>query len=368
MRYSMSELYSAHMASDETIFLTGFPGFIASRLLRRLAREGGRFLLLVQPALAARAHEELNSIAAETNRSLSDFTVVQGDITQANLGMSGADLDRAGVEATTIFHLAAVYDLAVSRELAMHVNVEGTRNVNQFARSLPLLRHYHYVSTCYVAGRRTGVILENELRHSAGFRNYYEETKYLAEVEVDALKSELPITIHRPSVVCGDSKTGETAKYDGIYYLIRYLLKWPSLLSILNIGNSVVSLNLVPVDFVVNAMTALAREPKAIGKTVQLADPTPLTTRQLFNEIARQLAGWQSLATLPASVVESSLMLSVSPRVTGLPHSAVPYFFLKQTYDTAESTQMLAPHGISCPPFQSYVGAIVDYAAGHPVI
>ena len=167
--------------------------------------------------------------------------------------------DRARSETTTVFHLAAIYDLAVAQELGMRVNVEGTRNVNLFARSLSRLRHYHYVSTCYVAGKRTGIIYEHELEHTAGFRNFYEETKYLAEVEVDQLKSEMPITIHRPSVVCGDSETGETVKYDGIYYLIRYILKWPALISALNIGNSVVSLNLVPVDFVVNAMAAFGQ-------------------------------------------------------------------------------------------------------------
>ena len=258
--------------------------------------------------------------------------------------MSEADLQRTLAETTSIFHLAAIYDLAVSRELGMRVNVDGTRNVNQFARSLSSLRHYHYVSTCYVAGKRTGVILENELRHTAGFRNHYEETKYLAEVEVDELKSELPVTIHRPSVVCGDSGTGETMKYDGIYYLIHYLRKWPTLLSLFNIGNSAVSLNLVPVDFVVNAIAALAQDRRAIGKTVQLADPNPLTTRELFNEIARTLGGREALVTLPASLVESSLMLPVSPRMTGLPHSAVPYFFLEQTYDTLQATHLLAPH------------------------
>jgi len=356
------------MLSDETIFLTGFPGFIASRLLRRLASDGGRYLLLVQPSLLERAHQELRGIAEVVGKSLSDFAILQGDITQPELGMAQADLDRSRAEATTIFHLAAIYDLAVAREIGMLVNVEGTRNVNRFASSLPRLRHYHYVSTCYVAGKRTGIIHENELRHSAGFRNHYEETKYLAEVEVEELKSELPITIHRPSVVCGDSKTGETVKYDGIYYLIRYILKRPSLLSAVNIGNSAVSLNLVPVDFVVDAMWALARESLAIGRTVQLADPNPLTTRELFNAIARTLAGREALATLPASLVESSLMLSVSPRMSGLPHSAVPYFFLKQTYDTAQAQQLLASRGISCPPFQSYVGAIVDYAARHPAL
>lgn len=356
------------MLAEETVFLTGFPGFIASRLLRRLAREGARFLLLVQPAFAERAQQELKTIAEHSGRSASDFALLPGDITEPNLGMSPADLETARSQATILFHLAAIYDLAVARDTGLRVNLEGTRHVNEFARSLPGLHHYHYVSTCYVAGKRTGRVLENELPHEAGFRNYYEETKYLAELEVEALKSELPVTIHRPAVVCGDSRSGETAKYDGVYYLIRYLLKWPAVLSVFNIGNSEVALNLVPVDFVVEAMATLARDPLSLGKTIQLADPAPLTTRELFNAIARCIKGRESRLTLPASLVEFSLMLPLAPRLSGLPHSGVPYFFLKQNYDTARAGELLKPHGISCPPFESYAGTIVDYAARHPTL
>jgi nucleoside-diphosphate-sugar epimerase len=356
------------MLTNETTFLTGFPGFIATRLLRRVAKDGARFLLLVQPAFADRAQKELVKVAELAGRSISDFALLPGDITEPDLGMSPADLQRARSESTILFHLAAIYDLAVARDLALCVNVDGTHNVNNFARSLDALKHYHYVSTCYVAGKRTGKILETELRHDAGFRNYYEETKYLAELEVEALKSDLPITIHRPSVVCGDSRTGETAKFDGIYYLIRYLLKWPAALSAFNIGNSEVALNLVPVDFVVEAMATLAQDPNSQGKTVQLADPAPLTTRELFDTIARCIGGRESRVTVPASLVEFSLMLPLAPRITGLPHSGVPYFFLKQTYDTTQSSELLKPHGISCPPFASYAQTIVDYAARHPVL
>jgi thioester reductase-like protein len=352
--------------SDDTIFLTGFPGFIASRLLRRLATDGARFLLLVQPAFAQRAQSEIQRLAAETGRPVSDFTLLSGDITEPDLGMSPTDLATVRAEATILFHLAAIYDLAVAQTLALSVNLDGTHNVNAFARSLPALAHYHYVSTCYVAGKRTGRILERELRHEAGFRNYYEETKYLAELEVEALKSELPVTIHRPSVVCGDSRTGETAKYDGVYYLIHYLLKWPVLLSTLNIGNDDVALNLVPVDFVVEAMATLAREPRSVGKTVQLADPSPLTTRELFDTIARCVAGKESRVTVPAGIVHTSLMLPLAPKLTALPHSAVPYFFLKQTYDTTQAAELLEPHGVVPPPFASYVEAIVDFAKRHP--
>jgi thioester reductase-like protein len=355
------------MSTEETIFLTGFPGFIAGRLLRRLARDGSRFLLLVQPAFAERARTEIENIARDSGRSAADFVVLSGDITAPNLGLSATDLEIARAESTVVFHLAAVYDLAVARELALRVNVAGTRNVNEFVRALPQLRHYHYVSTCYVAGKRTDRILENELRHEAGFRNYYEETKYLAELSVEALKSELPVTIHRPAVVCGDSRTGETAKYDGVYYLIHYLRKWPAVLSAFNIGNSEVALNLVPVDFVVEAMSVLAREPKAIGKTLQLADPQPLSTRELFNSISRCIAGRESRLTLPASLVHTSLMLPLAPKVTALPHSAVPYFFLKQTYDTTQATELLRQHNVSCPRFESYVKTVVDYATRHPL-
>jgi thioester reductase-like protein len=356
------------MLTEETIFLTGFPGFIAGRLVHRLSRESGRFLLLVQPSFVERAQKELALIAAKNGRSISDFTVLPGDITAPNLGMSSADLAIARAESTLLFHLAAIYDLAVARDIGLRVNLEGTRNVNEFARSLSQLRHYHYVSTCYVAGKRTGRILETELQHEAGFRNHYEETKYLAELEVEALKSDLPITIHRPAVVCGDSRSGETAKYDGIYYLINYLLKWPAVLSAFNIGNRDVSLNLVPVDFVVEAIATLARDPLAVGRTLQLADPDPLTTRELFNTIARSITGRESRVTLPASAIQASLMLPLAPKITGLPHSGVPYFFLKQTYDTAQAGQLLEPHGVSCPPFASYAGTIVDYAARHPVL
>lgn len=327
-----------------------------------------KFLLLVQSALIGRATQEIDRLAGKTGRPSEDFTILAGDISAPNLALSPHDLALARSETTRIFHLAAIYDLAVSQDLAERVNVAGARNMNQFARSVRDLYHYHHVSTCYVAGKREGVILETELRHDAGFRNFYEESKYFAELEVESMKPELPITIHRPAVVCGDSKTGETAKYDGVYYLIHYLLQWPGALSLLNIGNHVVSLNLVPVDFVVDALSALAMDDSAIGKTVQLADPNPLTTHQLFNAIAKSINGGRSRITVPPSWVQFFLMLPPSPKITGLPHHAVPYFFVKQTYDSTQAQRLLTQHNIRCPPFADYVDTIVEHAARHPAM
>ena len=356
------------MADRETLFVTGFPGFIANRLLERLARRECDFVLLVQPSFVTRALDEIERIARLSGKSVGDFQIVEGDISEPRLALSDADLELVQDQTTRVFHLAAVYDLAVPQDVALRVNVGGTRNVVDVARSIPQLRQFHHVSTCYVAGKREGVILETELRHDAGYRNFYEESKYLAELEVEKAKRDLPVTIHRPAVVCGDSQTGETGKYDGVYYLIHYLLRWPSVLSLINIGNHEVSLNLVPVDFVVDAMAAIAFDERAIGLTLQLADPAPLTTNQLFNAIAKSIDGRRSRITAPRSWVYFFLMLPPSPRLTGLPHHAVPYFFVKQVYDSTQAQQLLAPHGIRCPPFPVYVDRIVDYAHRHPII
>ena len=346
--------------------MTGFPGFIAGRLVERLADKETQFFLLVQRKFVDGATTMAERIAFEQGVPSENFAVVPGDITATDLGIASADLETIRNETTDIFHLAAAYDLAIDRDIARAVNLEGTKNVNAFAREVKDLRRYNYISTCYVAGKRKGKIRETELEHHAGFRNHYEETKYLAEQEVEELKDTLPITIFRPSVVVGDSQTGETAKYDGIYYLIHYLRKWPAALRMINVGNKNVRLNLVPVDFVVESIAALSRDEDAIGKTIAIADPKPMATAELFDAIAQRLTGKRSMVTPPARLVELSLMTPMSPPITGLPHSGVPYFFLSQTYDTGVADELLEKHGVKCPNFADYVGNLVDFVEKHP--
>src|SRR5688572_15550431 len=160
------------MSFRETIFLTGFPGFIAERLVLRLARSDTQFFLLVQPQFVDKASLAVERISNQTSTPLENFALIEGDITKPNLGISDADLETIHEETTDLFHLAAAYDLAVDRDTARRVNLEGTRNVNDLCRNLPNLRRYNYISTCYVSGRRVGRILENDLEHNAGFRNF----------------------------------------------------------------------------------------------------------------------------------------------------------------------------------------------------
>lgn len=356
------------MEFKETIFLTGFPGFIAERLVERLVTSETQFFLLVQKSFYEKAAQDVKKISEKTNLSPNNFVLIEGDITEKNLGVSAENAEKIRNETTFVYHLAAVYDLAVEKDLAFSVNLEGTKNVNDFVKTIVNLRRYNYISTCYVAGKREGLILETELEHDAGFRNYYEETKYLAEISVEKLKAEIPTTIFRPSVVVGDSQTGETAKYDGIYYLIQYLRKFPALLRLINVGNSEVKLNLVPVDFVVEGIAALANDDEATGKTIALADPNPLTTEQLFDAIAVSLTNKKSILHPPEVLIEKALLMSVTPSISGLPHSAVPYFYISQTYDTSVASHLLKKYNVFCPNFADYVGNLIKFIEAHPQI
>src|SRR5947207_15990900 len=122
--------------NNETIFVTGFPGFLATRLVKRLATEGARFILLTQPAFLNAAREAVQQIIRETEAPVENFRLVDGDITQPDLGLSLDELAQARRETGTIFHLAAIYDLAVAQDVAARVNVEGTLNMNEFAKTV----------------------------------------------------------------------------------------------------------------------------------------------------------------------------------------------------------------------------------------
>ncbi len=188
------------------ILFTGFPGFLGSALLPRvLARaEGDEAVCVVQAKFAPLAEERRRQIEREHPETAGRIRLVEGDITRAGLGIDGSDVATGSVR--EIYHLAAIYDLGVTRAVGMKVNVEGTRRVLDLAEECAHLERLQYVSTCYVSGRWAGVYTEDDLEKSQEFNNFYEETKFLAEVDVQrAMRSGLPATIYRPAIVVGDS-------------------------------------------------------------------------------------------------------------------------------------------------------------------
>ena len=339
------------------MLLTGYPGFIGRRLADRLVEAGAGVTALVEPRMGPAARE------ASGGR----VEVVEGDIAQRRLGLADADWDRL-TEVRHVFHLAAVYDLGVPLELAQRVNVDGTGNVLELCRACSRLERFNYVSTAYVAGVRRGVVYEHELTLGQDFKNHYESTKFQAEVWVRQELDRVPTTIYRPAIVVGDSRTGETQKFDGPYFLLR-VISWCERhgLPIPQFGRSNAPFNVVPVDFVLDAMLAGALEPAAAGQTFHLVDPEPVTAAELLRILAEAYSGRAPGYRLPSRLVASALRApAVRKAFGGAPRESIRYLNHPVRFDVRRASDVLgAAAGLRVPRFAEYAPALVSFFREH---
>jgi thioester reductase-like protein len=353
------------------LLMTGFPGFLGSALLPRLLarREGSRAICLVQAHHLGTAQERLDGLVAAHPHVTDRVELVVGDITVPDLGLDPAATDVLD-EVTEVWHLAAVYDLTVAEELARRVNVDGTAHVLARCRELPALERLQYVSTCYVSGRYPGEFAEDDLEAGQAFHNHYEATKFEAEVLVrKAMADGLPATIYRPGVVVGDSRTGETQKYDGPYFVARFLRRQRLPFAVMPAVDDDLRTSLVPCDFVLDAMDVLSVLDRSLGRTYALTDPDPPTNRQVAEVFARHLG--KRLVWLPLPLGVSRLALGTVPgleRLLGLPPELLDYFDTPTTYATTNTTADLAGTGVACPPFESYARRLLSFMVAHPEI
>ncbi|HEV7500776.1 MAG TPA: SDR family oxidoreductase [Vicinamibacteria bacterium] len=352
-------------AGPRTVLFTGFPGFIGLRLLPRLMEllPGAGFACLVQERFLAAARQGLDEIAAAHPPLAGRARLVTGDITVPGLGLAAEDAATLKDSLTSAYHLAAVYDLAVTREAGRRINVAGTQEVLRFLSECPRLRRLHYVSTCYVSGTVTGVFRETDLDVGQSFKNHYEETKFLAEVEV--ARSGLPVTTYRPSIVVGDSRTGETGKFDGPYFTLAAMEKVPSPGLFLKIGSGRHPANMVPIDFVTEALARLSVSPAPPGTTYHLADPEPLSAFEVGALFARELGKRFLYVPLPKGLAKVLFAPGIVQRHFGMPVQTLDYFDNPCRYDTAGATRDLAALGLACPRFADYVAPIVRFYREH---
>ncbi|HVS31665.1 MAG TPA: SDR family oxidoreductase [Thermoanaerobaculia bacterium] len=343
-----------------SIFFTGFPGFLGAELLPRILSgdEELRATCLVQPQYAALAKERLAAMPAGMSERVE---LVEGDVTES-IKASPADV-------VEIHHLAAVYDLMVRRDVAMRVNVDGTHHVLDFAERCPKLRRLHYVSTCFVSGRYPGLFRETDLEKGQTFNNYYEETKYLAEVEVQArMRGGLPGTIYRPSSVVGDSMTGATQKYDGVYFVMQWLMRQPKIAILPVVGRPrEYHFNAVPCDFVVDAIAGLAPVPESLGQVYNLADPAPLTVDETIRAVASATGRLVVRVPLPRAVAKGALdHVPGMYRLMRIPSASVDYFVHPTEYDTTNLRRDLP--GVKIPNLRDYLPRLVEFVRAHPEI
>ena len=355
-----------------TIVVTGYPGFLGSALLPRLlAREpDADAVCIVQDRFAGLARRRADEQMAADPALGGRIRCIVGDITADDLGL-GADAHRSLASTTTaIHHLAAVYDLTVPLALATAVNVDGTRNVCSFARACDHLERLHYVSTCYVSGRHTGIWRENDLvTPGQAFNNHYESTKHDAEVVVrEAMAAGLPTTIYRPAVVAGDSHTGATQKLDGIYFVIRWLLRQPSWLAVVpTMGDpTTVRFNVVPRDHVIDAIVELSGRSDTVGSCFALADPEPFTIAELMDHLGDATGRRLLRLRLPKRVAKGALAYVPGVEaVMGIPPDAADYFTHPTFYDTANADAALAGTGIMRWDRDAWLRALVGFTADH---
>ena len=354
------------------LLMTGFPGFLGSALLPRLLarREGVRAICLVQPQHMAVAQHRVGEIEAAHPHTIHRIELIEGDITVPDLGIGPADRD-ALEDVKEVWHLAAVYDLAVAHEVAQRVNVDGTAHVLAFCQSRPKFNRLQYVSTCYVSGGYEGEFSEDALDEGQTFLNHYESTKFDAEMLVrKAMADGLPATIYRPGIVVGDSRTGATQKYDGPYFLATFMQRQLPIAVIPSVGAADrVSVSLVPRDFVIEAMDQLSVLDRSVGRTYALTDPNPPTVRQVVDSFAGHLGKRVIWVPLPLGITRAALgFVPGLERLLGLPAEALDYFASPTTYSTANTVADLAGTGLECPQFESYAGRLLEFKVDHPEI
>lgn len=347
-----------------TVFVTGFPGFLGGEIVSRLAGRADvrRILCLIEP----RFLEVAEARRAADERLREKVTIFAGDVVMPDLGLNHvADLQR---DVSEIYHIAAVYDLAVDMRTAMDVNVQGTRRVLDFALGCSSLRCFHYLSTCYVSGRVEGEFREQDLVRGQPFNNHYERSKYLAEVEVQAARrGGLPSIIYRPSIVIGDSESGRTGKYDGPYGFIRWMMRFERAAPVVVVGNPRrIEINLVPLDYVIDAIMYLSRDGENIGRTYQLCDPAPMTVDALLKELARIMQVRLVRLRLPRAAAQVALQRLPQMKSMGIPPQSFDYFTHPTRYRNDQAARDLSGSGITCPPLKSYLPRIVDYVRAHP--
>ncbi|HHT9119047.1 MAG TPA: SDR family oxidoreductase [Candidatus Hypogeohydataceae bacterium YC41] len=419
-----------------TILITGATGFVGSNLVKRLTGEGYRIIALCRKKegwdrilneTRGEGIESLTPAQPRSNREhLEDVELIQGDITLPLLGLSGRRFRRLAWQVDTIFHSAAQTDFTNSNYL-FRTNVEGTRHLLQFAL-LGRKKHFHHISSAYVAGNFNGTFYEEDFNKKQSFNNSYEESKFSSEALVRrfARQHTLPFTVYRPSVIVGDSETGRTQCYKGLYafarafYLIRELnskringrvcqrepdrfadVKLPILhrhvgagitpaptvslhlrtvsvkIPMRIFGDPEALINLVPVDYVVEAIKELSQKPEAHGKTFHLTNPRPITLSQIIDKLTRALriegveTQCQASTDLGVSSLEgyvSSESLAnrkLNPAERFFLHYTKPYLpYLRSRLCFDDTNTRYALNGdVACPEItQSLVSSLIDRA------
>jgi len=354
-------------------FVTGASGFIGKRLVRKLlARKGA----VVHFLMREESKDKVSALLADWNVDEKRARPVYGDLAQPKLGVSKADMKALAGKIDHFFHLAAIYDLKADAESQVLVNIDGTRNAVQCANELKV-GCFQHVSSIAAAGMYEGVFREDMFDEAENLDHPYFKTKHDSE-KIVRKESKTPWRVYRPALVVGDSKTGEMDKIDGPYYFFKLIQKMRKMLPpwMPTVGIEGGRINIVPVDFVVNAMDHIAHVKGQDGKAFHLVDPTPYRVGDVLNIFAKaghapQFALRVNAALfgfIPGSLRKGMLALTPVKRIRnavmkdlGLPEDMMQFVNYPTRFDCREATALLKGTGIEVPRLDDYAYRLWDY-------
>ena len=344
---------------SETVVLTGLPTLLARRVASRaLDNKGSKVVAIVRSKFRDAARAYVDGLPPDCK---SRITLLEGDAAAMDLGLSGAEFKRLASEVDIIQHAAQVTYLAVDERFAEAVNIRATREALELARAASHLRAFVHHSTAYVSGDRRGLVLESELDEGQSPRNIVEKTKLRAEKIVRAASRDVPVIVLRPTLVVGDSQTGDVDRLDGPYLLVLLMLTAPPDFAIPMPTEGNARIDMVPVDWVARVAVEIGRDPRAIGKTFHLVDPKQHTVRDIFAILARAAGRKTARAFIPANVTRAILRTPGLDRLARSPRAFLDQLATSVQYSARNTEAILAGTGISAPSFDDYVETMIAH-------
>ncbi len=357
-------------------FVTGATGFLGRFLVSNLLKRKGTVYVLIRKD----SQKKLDALGQKMGWDMKRVVPIAGDMTTAKCGVSAAQLRTLTGKVKHFFHLAAIYDVTADAENQRRSNVDGTQHALDLAAVIAA-GCFHHTSSIAAAGLYPGIFREDMFDEAEGLDDPYLRTKHDSEGLVRAEKR-IKWRIYRPGMVVGHSQTGEIDKIDGPYYFFSFLKKLREMLPpwMPTLGLEGGRINIVPVDFVVDAMDHIAHKPKLDGHCFHLVDPEPMRVGEVLNTFAR--AGHapemtmridaRMFAFVPSSIRGAVGSLPPVKRFIGMmlrdfkiPKEVIKFITYPTRFDNRETERALKGSGISVPKLDDYAWRLWDYWERH---
>lgn len=362
-------------------FITGATGVVGSTIVPRLLDlSDTQVCLLIRAAsdseLQQRRRKLLSFWGWENDLGMAGrIRFLRGDATENKFGLDPVDFDDLSSNCTHIVHCAGTVRMNLELADARRSAVGSAREIIGLARQAAAsgqLKKVDFVSTVGVAGKQSGTLEETWLKATPEFHNTYEQAKAEAEELVrEAVEdSKLPITVHRPSMVIGDSSDGRVIHFQIFYFLCDFLSGRRTLGLYPDFGAT--RLDVIPSDTVATAIVAASRDPSTRGRIFHLCSGPVLAPRleEVKAAVRRSFSrhGLFVPPSLTMPITWYSRLATIGARLAPSRHrkalATLPiylnYLADRQAFGNPRFSEWFSAQGHAIPRWQDYLERILD--------